>query len=33
MCRAQPGPAAGDTTLSTFYIELNQNPPDWERGR
>ncbi len=33
MCRAQPNPAARDTTMSTFYIELNQNPPDWERGR
>jgi len=33
MCRAQPTPAPRDTTLSTFYIELNQNPPDWERGR
>jgi hypothetical protein len=33
MCRAQPAPAQRDATLSTFYIELNQNPPDWERGR
>ena len=28
MCRAQH-----DATLSTFYIELNLSPPDWERGR
>lgn len=33
MCRAQPAPTQRDTTQSTFYIELNQNPPDWERGR
>lgn len=33
MCRAQPASTQRDTTLSTFYIELNQNPPDWERGR
>lgn len=33
MCRAQPAPAQRDGTMSTFYIELNQNPPDWERGR
>lgn len=33
MCRAQPAPKPQDSTMSTFYIELNQNPPDWERGR
>lgn len=33
MCRAQPAPVTQDATMSTFYIELNQNPPDWERGR
>ena len=33
MCRAQPRETVRDTTMSTFYIELNQNPPDWERGR
>jgi hypothetical protein len=33
ICRAQPTAVERDTTMSTFYIELNQNPPDWERGR
>jgi hypothetical protein len=33
LSRAQPQPPQLDTTLPTFYIELNNNPPDWERGR
>lgn len=33
LCRAQAEPAQRDMPLSTFYIELNPNPPDWERGR
>ncbi|MEO1767092.1 hypothetical protein [Thiobacter aerophilum] len=34
LCRNQGEDAPSrDTTLSTFYIELAQQPPDWERGR
>ncbi|MEJ5211993.1 MAG: hypothetical protein WHV61_11285 [Burkholderiales bacterium] len=34
LCRAQAEEVPSrDSTLSTFYIELAQNPPDWERGR
>ncbi len=32
MCRTQPA-AQQDGAMSPFYIELKQNPPDWERGR
>ena len=33
MCRAQPASEQRDTAMSPFYIELNQNSPDSERGR
>ena len=33
MRRAQPVSEQRDAAMSPFYIELNQNPPDWERGR
>ena len=33
MCRAQPAAAQRDEAMSPFYIEISQNPPDWERGR
>jgi hypothetical protein len=33
LCRTQVTLERPDPALSTFYIELNQNPPDWERGR
>ena len=33
MCHTRPATAQRDGAMSPFYIELNQNPPDWERGR
>lgn len=33
LCRSEPETERPDPGLSTFYIELSQSPPDWERGR
>ncbi len=33
LCRSQAEAAPQEAGLPTFYIELDPNPPDWERGR